>query len=294
MGVGWAAMRGRGGGAALARKLRWRAPAAALLASVLASGCVLSPAPYLPATWGESGPSAPWSLAHQPPRLQAIISYGGLTSSHAALRLQTAEGRVVFWDPAGDYGRWQLEVNPRFAGAALPARRVADRIQDPPDLEGYVRFRWALDDVGVEVFEWDLDASQADALHEALLGRGRDARGHTFSTLTAAPFCTVALSRFLRRFGSPAIRLRGTYFFPHRLAQALYRATPSRVLIFQPDGRSRVHEPPADATALGRSGRGVASGPGSPALRGDSPISPAARLAAEPGFPARPATISRQ
>lgn len=171
-------------------------------------------------------------------------------SSHSAVRLE-APGGPVFWDPAGDYGRLTLEVDPRFASAAMPARRVADRIQDPPGLEAYVEFRWAMEDVGVEVFEWDLSPARAEELRNALLGRGRDARGRTFGTRTAAPLCAVATSRFLRRYGPPVIPLDGTFFFPHALARALYAANPSRVMLFELDKAVRIYVPPASASPRG-------------------------------------------
>jgi hypothetical protein len=216
----------------------------ALAVVLAAGGCVLSPAPFRPAAWSERSVEAPLPAAPPSPRLQVIVSYGGLMSSHTALRLEASEGRVVFWDPAGDYGRLTLEINPRFAGAARPVPRVADRLRDPPTLDAYLEFRWAMDDVGVEVFEWDLAPAHAEALREALLGRGRDPWGRTFSTLTAAPLCTVATGRFLERYGPPAVPLRGTYFFPHSLARALYSARPTRVLIFEPERAVRLYMPP--------------------------------------------------
>jgi hypothetical protein len=234
-----------------------RALAALLAMALAAGGCVWSPAPFRPAAWPESSLDAPPPLVAPSSRLQVIVSYGGLMSSHTALRLEASGGRVLFWDPAGDYGRLTLEINPRFAGAARPVPRVADRIQDPPTLEAYLKFRWAMDDVGVEVFEWDLAPAHAEALREALLGRARDARGRTFSTLTVAPLCTVATGRFLERYGPPAVRLRGTYFFPHSLARALYAARPTRVLLFEPERAVRVYMPPAVA--------GPSRGPGAAA-----------------------------
>jgi hypothetical protein len=218
-----------------------------LLSGLLAGGCVTSVAPYRPVTWPEvTGVLSPADAGSG--RLQVIIAYGGLTSSHSALRLETAEGQVVFWDPAGDYGRPDLDLDPRWGPYATNVGRRSDLILGtPPDLGTYVRFRWGLEDQGVEVFEWDMSAANADTLRAILLGDGAH-RGQ-FSTLAAPAFCSVAISDFLRRFGPSSIRVQGRHVFPHALARELYTTRPSRVLLFEPGHAPRAYQPPASASA---------------------------------------------
>jgi hypothetical protein len=218
----------------------------------MGTGCVLSPAPYRPADWTsrplESGPHTDPAGG---PHLQVIITYGGLTSSHSAVRVVGPGDQVVFWDPAGDYGRWGIPLNPVYGPYPLGVDRSSDVIRrDPPDLQTYVRFRWGLDDTGVEVFEWDLPPEEADRLRVILL-RGTDpSTGARFTTNTAPPFCATAVAAFLRRFVSPTSTLSGWYFFPHSLARALYAQRPSRVLVFLKDGSS-VLWPSASTAGLG-------------------------------------------
>jgi hypothetical protein len=221
----------------------------------LLGACAGTPAPHLPASWPPA--AAPDALEDAPgrSRLQVLVTYGELMSSHTAVRLIAADGTVVFWDPAGDYGRPDLDLDPRYGPFAVNVRRRGDLLLDPPDLATYLRFRWGLADTGVEVFEWDLQPAQADDLRNVLLGDpGRERR--RFSTLTFPPFCTMAASEFLRRFGPPPLRLQGFYFLPSSLGRALYGQSPSRVLVFRPS-RAPVAVTPGAPTVPDRGASGA-------------------------------------
>jgi hypothetical protein len=232
----------------------------------LLGGCAGTSWTPAPSSWRTTG-AAPGLLKDAPgrPRLQVLVGYGALMSTHSAVRLITADGAVVFWDPAGDYGRPGLDLDPQYGPFATDVQRRADLILDPPDLSTYLRFRWGLEDIAVEVFEWDLQPAQADELRDVLLGDpGRDRR--RFSTLTLPPFCTLAASEFLRRFGPAPLRLQGSYFFPSSLGRALYSQSPSRVLVFRP-GRAPVAVTPTEPTipgprVPGAGGRSKESWPG--------------------------------
>lgn len=178
-------------------------------------------------------------------RLQVLIMYSGWASSHTALRLITDDGSVVFWDPAGDYGRFDEDWSAQFPSSFQDVRRDQDLIvEGTPDLDTFVRWRWTLDDTRVEVFEWDVDREYARTLRGILLAQdetGSD--GDSFSTLTFPMFCTVATSQFLRRFGPPMITVPDWYFFPHRLAEILYGQDPSRLRVFFWNGPETVYVP---------------------------------------------------
>lgn len=216
----------------------------------LLGGCAGMPEPHLPVSW-RSAAVAPGELEDAPgrPRLQVLVTYGGLMSSHTAVRLIAADGTVVFWDPAGDYGRPALDLDAQYGPFATNVPRPGDLLLDAPDLPTYLRFRWGLADTAVEVFEWDLQPAQADDLRNVLLGDPERERPR-FSTYTFPPFCTVAVSKFLRHFGPPPLRLEGSYFLPSSLGRALYGRSPVLVLFFRP-GRVPVAVTPGGPIAPG-------------------------------------------
>jgi hypothetical protein len=241
--------RGRRGAALRDRSLARAARRAAAVLSLVAAtaGCTFRVAPYLPPTWQGSAATLPELAddAARGPRLQVLVAYGGLMASHTALRLVPAEGPVVFWDPAGDYGREGVGLDPRWGPYDEHVTRRRDLIVSAPDLGTYLRFRWGLLDTGVEVFEWDLPAAHAEELRRVLLeGTGRAHPAGAFSTLAPMAFCTVATADFLGRFASPTRGLRGFYFFPDALARQLYGRSPSRVLLFRPELAPEVYVPP--------------------------------------------------
>ena len=209
-------------------------------------GCVVGPAPYLPQDW-ISHPGAFASIGTNPQsKLQVIVTYSGFESSHSALRLVTSDGGVTFWDPGGDYGRFDDDWNAQFGPWASEIERDNDLIlSNPPDIGMFVRWRWTLEDTSVEVFEWDISESRAQELQRILLHGTDDTHpAGSFSSWTFPLFCTMATSDFLRRFASPMIQLPERYFFPDNLAEALYTQAPSRVRVFTWDGQKTVYTPP--------------------------------------------------
>ena len=210
-------------------------------------GCVVGPAPYLPADW-ISHPVEITEVRYQPvePRLQVFIMYSGLETSHSALRLIAPTGRIIFWDPGGDYGRFDDDWYAQYGPFPDGVQRDDDLIvSNPPDVETFIQWRWTLDDTSVEVFEWELSDSYAERLGEILLHGTDDTHpAGSFSTWTYPMFCTMATSDFLKRFASPLIKLPEQYFFPDQLAKALYTQSPSRVRVFTWDGSTAVYSPP--------------------------------------------------
>lgn len=233
---------------ALRDRSPWRGSllAVALLAALSAQGCTFRPAPYLPATWQATPAAWPELSDARGPRLQVLVAYGGLMAAHTAVRLVPSEGAVVFWDPAGDYGREGVGLDPRWGPYDEHVTRRRDLIVSaPPDLPTYTRFRWGLLDAGLEVFEWDLPAAHAEELRHVLLeGTRRSHPAGAFSTQAPMAFCTVATTDFLRRFPDPTRGLPGFHFFPDSLARQLYGRAPSRVILFLPDQAPRVYVPP--------------------------------------------------
>lgn len=217
-----------------------------LLVADLLGGCAIAPASFNPNEWvrlpaHEEGRAGRGGKA----TLQIIVTYGGMIASHTAVRLVTADDRVVFWDPAGDYGFPNLELDPRYGPHEEGAVRNWDLIESaPPDIPTYVRFRWGLQDFGVEVFEWELPADHGRTL-EAVLRQGTQWLHPVgrFSTLTFPPFCAWAVADFLRRFGAPAINLTDRYFFPHHLAAALYGQAPQRLYVYERDQSEKIYMP---------------------------------------------------
>ncbi len=217
-----------------------------ILYSELLFGCAVGPSPYLPETWKQSiGHLHTVETIANRPRLQVFIAYSGVGSSHSALRLVTNQESVIFWDPAGDYGRFDDDWHAQHGLHSQDLQRENDLILNhPPDVETFVRWRWTLDDTSVELFEWDLSKLQSKRLEEVLLhGTADDHPAGSFSTWTVPMFCTMATSDFLRRFANPMIQLPERYFFPHNLAQALYTQSPSRVHVFTEDGKKSVYTP---------------------------------------------------
>ncbi|MGB0908876.1 MAG: hypothetical protein ACPGYT_00815 [Nitrospirales bacterium] len=218
-----------------------------VLHSGLLFGCAVGPSPYLPDTWVQPiGHLHTVGTTSDLPRLQVFIAYSGIGSSHSALRMVTDRGHVIFWDPAGDYGRFDDDWYAQFGPLAQNFQRENDLILgNPPDVETFIRWRWTLEDTSVEMFEWDLSAQWSRKLEKILLhGTTNDHPTGSFSTWTVPMFCTMATSDFLRRFTSPMIQLTERYFFPHNLAQALYAQSPSRVHVFTEDGEKSVYIPP--------------------------------------------------
>ncbi|GJL56789.1 MAG: hypothetical protein NPIRA02_39210 [Nitrospirales bacterium] len=216
------------------------------------SGCVAGPAPYLPHDW-ITQPSQTIDERKQSThaRLQVFITYSGLETSHSALRIVTQKGHAIFWDPGGNYGRFDDDWNAEHGSFPLGIQRRNDLIlSNPPSVDTFAKWRWTLHDTSLEVFEWDVTDTQAQQLQQILLN-GTDAShpAGSFSTWTFPMFCTMATSDFLKRFTAPMIQLPQQYFFPDKLAQALYSQAPSRVHVYKRDGVKTVYSPPGPTSA---------------------------------------------
>ncbi len=212
----------------------------------LLTSCVSGSPPYLSDNWTKQSSEIQGSTRDSAtPRLQVFITYSGLISSHTALRLVDFNGQVIFWDPAGGYGRFDDDWRAQYGDLLQTTERSQDLIvTNPPDVSMFTTWRWTIHDTKVEIFEWDLSRSQATYLRNALLnGTNKDYKIQGFSTLTYPLFCTMATSDFLRQFGSPIIRLPKQYFFPHNLAKALYSQSPSNIRVLTRDGQKTVYTP---------------------------------------------------
>jgi len=167
--------------------------------------------------------------------LQIIITYDGLLSNHAALRLVANHGNVTFWDPAGAYGLRSPSADEAGSSPLAGIQRVKDLVVTQiPDLPTYIQFRWYVGDVTVEVFEWDLAPQDAKFLEEVVRNDSQAvSETPVFHTETAPAFCTVAISEFLQRFAGFLMTLPDWYLWPHNLAHALLRQGPTRIRVFQ-------------------------------------------------------------
>jgi hypothetical protein len=191
----------------------------------LAMGCAHSPGKSMPNTWMGS-PINMKSISDSPnqSRLQVIIMSGKFWDHHTALRLVCPDRPVVFWDPAGGYGK----TDPKIV-------RDNDLIRThTPDIETYLPFRWENNDAVVVIFEWDLPPDQAWKLYAVLNeGTGKDHPAGQFTTVTFGFFCNTAVSDFLRRFATKTMTVTQSYFLPRDLARELYTQSPTRILVFR-------------------------------------------------------------
>ena len=220
---------------------------------LLGVGCAFSPAPDMPGNWipQQSLPIPSAISVRTPPRLQVVVAYHGLLSSHTALRLLLGDGDVIFWDPSGDYGNFDEAMHVEFGPFPLPVERRGDiLVGQIPDLPTFAQFRWALEDSSLVVFEWDVSRDTAMQLREVLLHGTDDSHpAGSFSTWTFPAFCTNATADFLRRFAGSTVHLADWYFWPHSLAMDLYAQSPSRVRVLVPDDHERVYVPPPPTSA---------------------------------------------
>ena len=204
-----------------------------LWAIVVTSGCFHRPSPHMPDDWPHQMADAELLTADpEAPRLQVIIAYYNLWPNHVALRLVASERPVIFWDPGGGYGR------------KSPHReRIGDLIIDgAPDIPTYLPFRWAHNDVLIEIFEWRLSDAEAWRMHHILLAGAEIVADPQIDFSTDAPafFCASAISEFLQRYGAPTLHIAETTILPARLSRALYQQNPDRVLIFKRDQRPQI------------------------------------------------------
>lgn len=197
--------------------------AIAIIGLALASGCHESYGPDVRVDW----PARPTAIANVPrPQgaglLQVITGYTPPVYSHAALRLQTTDGQVIFWDPGGDYA------------LRTPKGRIEDRIVHPPEVAEYIR--WRLDvvgDRGGEVFEWDLTPEHAAQLALLLVnGATTEQPKEKFNSNEIGGRCALSISSFLRRYCPQQVKMTRNWFYPYDLAQAMYKENPDRIIVY--------------------------------------------------------------
>jgi hypothetical protein len=199
-----------------------------LLLAVLVGGCSGLP---LPGTSPRTLPEGDLKAAPEESTLQIVVTYSGLISTHSAVRLVHYERGVLFWDPAGIYGVGNADDDgsPPVQGIGRTNDLI---IEGAPNLRTYWNFALSTGDSGMEVLEWRLTPERAEEFYEVLLsGAGLSDNSIDFHTAATAPFCTVAVSEFLQRFGGELVRVPNLYLFPGSLAEVLLPQTP-RILVF--------------------------------------------------------------
>lgn len=200
-----------------------------LLCIALLYGCGPVPVPTPPENWAARTPRVEDALDRRGAKLQIMVTYDAEFSTHAALRLDRNGTGPIFWDPAGRYG--EIENG----GSRANLTRINDLIvANPPTVESYWESSVNASDIAMEVFEWSLsDRQAAEVIHLLLAGAGIIDERVPFQTKTSKPFCSIAISDFLRRLEEGPVQLSDSYLIPHRLAQALYAQGPDRVVIFR-------------------------------------------------------------
>ena len=205
----------------------------------------------IPAGWTDT-PRQVWVQAPArdlEPRLQVMLHWDKLRSTHVAVRVTTPDAPPVLWDPGGAYGLTKPEYG-RVNDVVLTA---------PPDLPTWwaYRARW-LREPFMLVFEWDVDEPQAERLRDVLLrgaAQGRD--DPLFQTVRSPGFCNYAVCDYLRTYASPPIDgdLKSS-LMPDRLAQRLWRQSPNRVLRYagEVDALPTLWLPPPPTPRVGMPG----------------------------------------
>jgi len=205
------------------------------LTLVFLSGCSTTHTQYLSDHWVSQPQVLHLVSANtRASRLQVIVTYDGSLSSHSALRLDSENGNVTFWDPAGAYGLVGHITDQHGKPIKPYGKRAKDIvITHIPDIPTYMKFRWLVGDSSVEIFEWDLPHHQTKELRKVLQMETDETHPKgEFHTETAPAFCSIAISNFLQRFVTPTLTLADTYLWPHNLAEALLDYSPSRVRVF--------------------------------------------------------------
>ncbi len=168
-------------------------------------------------------------------KLQILCAYGGLMDNHAALLL-TAPGRArVFWDPGGQYGHYTPE--------GVRRKRCVVAV-DAPCLTDYLKWRQRESDVWVEVFEWDLRPETAQRLHRVLLDGSERNGPDRWDSNAVGTQCSVAISKYLRRFAREVTPIDRTCRLPTHLSRWIKEnCPPDRVLAFRPGQAYHVYTP---------------------------------------------------
>jgi len=180
------------------------------LALFVLSGCSTTHTQYLSDHWVSQPQVLHLVSANtRASRLQVIVTYDGSLSSHSALRLESENGNVTFWDPAGAYGLVGHITDQHGKPIKPYGKRAKDIvITHIPDIPTYMKFRWLVGDSSVEIFEWDLPNQQTKELREVLQMETDETHPKgEFHTETAPAFCSIAISNFLQRFVTPTLTL---------------------------------------------------------------------------------------
>ena len=206
--------------------------AVALLISLYLSGCAGLAVPETP---GTERTSEQLAARGGTSLLQVLITYNGVLSTHAAVRLEQAGRGSLFWDPAGLYG--QADADEVGYPLVNGVQRHNDVIWErAPTLPTYWRFAETTGDTAMEVFEWSLSDAQAQMLYDTLAAGARLGGSNGFATDTSEPFCAIAVSDFLHRYGQGIVRVSESYLWPTSLAEQLRTQSPDRILIFSNAG----------------------------------------------------------
>jgi hypothetical protein len=198
-------------------------------------------------------------------RLQIIVTFDGLHYSHSALRL-IYDKKVLFWDPAGNYG--SIFQRPEYMeGITLPAdyQRKNDLIhQGAPDLDTYWRYSLNTGDSGMEIFEWLLNEDTAKKYFTILMAGAFDKNNpYQFETSPRMLLCSSSLTRFLMKHTPETIRLKRAYFWPDKLAHALYEQHPDRLLLFMYNRPTRYYVRDGESSRQASQSPTPAQGPAS-------------------------------
>ncbi len=213
------------------------------------SGCNTTHTKFLSDHWvAQSSALHLVSTPSRTSRLQVIITYDGLLSSHSALRLESDNEIVTFWDPAGAYGLVGHFTDQHGNRIKPYGKRIRDIVATHiPDIPTYMKFRWFVGDSSVEIFEWDLPTQQIEDLRRILQKETDETHPQgEFHTETTPAFCSLAISDFLIRFTKPRINLADTYLWPHNLGEALLDQSPSRIRVFVRGQEEMVYLPPRE------------------------------------------------
>lgn len=198
-----------------------------LAGMLLATGCMHKPAPNLPATW-QGTPIQVASLEDKPAdKMYILIMYDKSMCAHTALRISSPQHGVIFWDPAGGYGKPEYPV---------VAKRKDDLVIEPvPTIPDYLEFRQYLPTAKVEIFEYDLTPEQSRRFIELLTPKPGEKRA-LFKTETRPLYCSTAVSSFLKEHAADILRVEKN-FFPHAFSAQLYQSKPTRIVLWDFDSK---------------------------------------------------------
>jgi len=165
--------------------------------------------------------------------LQVFICYGKVFPNHTALRLRSPGQQTLMWDPGGTYHQ------------ADPTRARSHDVltQNAPTVDEWWQYRrdGCLEPV-MEVFQWSLDAPQAQRLHTLLTDHQDPAApNETFEPDGGGLQCCKKVSEFLMRFADDKPAVPAKMFWPHKLAEHLWTQSPQSVLVFRSDGQGYVY-----------------------------------------------------